>query len=42
MVIYGDDIIITENNELEIDILKSRLEVNFKLMDLGRLSYILV
>jgi len=41
LVVYVDDIIITGSNELEIGITKILLEKQFKLKDLGILSYFL-
>lgn len=41
LLVYVDNIIITGNNELEIGILKVKLEKHFKLKDHGRLFYFL-
>ncbi|KAG7560507.1 Retrotransposon gag domain [Arabidopsis thaliana x Arabidopsis arenosa] len=41
VLVYVDDIIISSNNDSEVDLLKSQLKSFFKLRDLGALKYFL-
>jgi Reverse transcriptase (RNA-dependent DNA polymerase) len=41
ILVYVDDIIITDNNSREIDCIKNDLKQKFKIKDLGKLTYFL-
>lgn len=41
VIVYVDDIIISSNNDTEVDLLKSPLKSFFKLRDLGPIKYFL-
>jgi len=41
LLVYADDIIIIGSNEIELAMIKAKIEQNFKIKVLGRLSFFL-
>jgi hypothetical protein len=41
MLVYIDDLIITKNNQMEVELIKRNLKQKFKIKDLRRLKYFL-